>query len=70
MNSQSKATKKYDERNGVIAKTYKLKKSVVEAFAEMCEENEKTQSEVLTALMENYSARKCFCKISKNIYEK
>jgi len=67
MQSQSKATKNYDDKNGITAKTYKLKKSIVEDFADACEENEVSQSRVLMALMENYASGKCFCKQLKNL---
>jgi len=55
VNSQTKATKKWEESTGRIAKTYKLMKNVVEDFAEACEENEVSQSEILMQLMEAYS---------------
>ena len=70
MKAQSKATKNYDEKNGIIAKTYKLKIDIVNDFAEACEENGKTQTEVLMRLMKNYANGKCFCSyVKKHVYD-
>jgi hypothetical protein len=55
MKSQSKASKGWAERTGRVSKTYKLAKGVVDDFAEACEENEATQSEILTLLMQAYT---------------
>jgi len=55
MNSQTKATKNWQEKTGRIAKTYKLKKTVVDDFAEACEENEISQAEILMLLMDAYA---------------
>jgi hypothetical protein len=55
MNSQTKATKNWQEKTGRIAKTYKLMKTTVDDFAEACEENEVSQAEILMLLMDAYS---------------
>lgn len=54
-NNQTKATKKYQDKAGYISKSYKLKKEVVERFANKCEENKESQASVLTRLMNDYS---------------
>jgi hypothetical protein len=54
MNPQTKATKNWQEKTGRIAKTYKLIKTVADDFAEACEENEVSQSEILMQLMDAY----------------
>ena len=53
-NTQTKATTKYQEKIGLVAKTYKLKKEVVEKFAETCKEQGKGVSATLTELMCKY----------------
>jgi len=55
-NGQTRATKKWEEKTGRVAKTYKLNKSVVEEFAEACEENEVSQAETLMQLMSAYAS--------------
>ena len=37
-NAQTKASKKYQDKVGLVAKTYKLKKTLVDEFAEKCKE--------------------------------
>lgn len=46
--------KKYDMKNNLIAKSYKLDKKLVEEFSIKCAENCKTQSGELSKLMRNY----------------
>lgn len=50
--------KRYQEKVGYIAKSYKLKKDVTERFAEACENNGESQAAVITRLMETYIAEK------------
>jgi hypothetical protein len=57
MTSQSKATAKYQAKRGLIAKTYKLPRDLVEAFAEACEANEISQSAQLVKYMRGYCKR-------------
>lgn len=53
-NNQTKASAKWNAKVGYIAKTYKLKKEVVEKFAEKCKENNESQASALTRLMQKY----------------
>lgn len=50
--AQSQATRRYESKIGLISKSYKLKKDVVEAFKEACEKNGVSQASVLSAYME------------------
>jgi hypothetical protein len=66
--AQTKATQKWQEKAGLMSKSYKLKSETVQAFAEACEANGKPQSEVLASLMSAYingdSSKSCFlCKL-------
>lgn len=51
---QTIATKKYQEKVGLISKTYKLKKSIVDEFKQACDSNGESQAEVLTRFMKQY----------------
>ena len=51
---QSKATRKYEAKVGLVSKSYKLKKEVVEAFANACEKHGVSQSGQLTAMMQAF----------------
>lgn len=53
-NTQTKATKKYQERIGLISKSYKLKKELTEQFAEKCRERGEGQATVISRLMKEY----------------
>ena len=55
--AQGRAIKRYDEKAGLICKTYKLKKEVVEAFAEACKAAGVSQASQLTSLMKEYIAK-------------
>lgn len=52
--SQSKATRKYEAKVGLVSKSYKLKREVVEAFALACEKCGVSQSGQLTAMMQAF----------------
>lgn len=52
--AQTIATEKYAKKVGLVSKSYKLKKEVVETFAQACEENGESQATVLTRLMNEY----------------
>ena len=54
---QTIATKKYGEKGGLIATSYKLKKDVVNRFAAACEAAGVSQAAQLTKMMEEFSAR-------------
>ena len=51
---QTIATSKYQAKIGLISKTYKLKKSIVEEFKQACDSNGESQAEVLTRFMKKY----------------
>lgn len=51
---QSIATRKYEEKAGWMSKTYKLKREVVETFAEACEKTGVSQAGKLTELMKGF----------------
>lgn len=52
--NQAKATRKYEAKVGLVSKSYKLKKEVVEAFANACEKHGVSQSGQLTAMMQAF----------------
>lgn len=53
-NAQSKATRKYEAKIGLISKSYKLKKEVVEEFKKACERSGTSQAKELTRFMEQF----------------
>jgi len=53
----SRATARYQKKKGLISKSYKLPRTVVEKFAEACEEMELSQAKVLTKYMLYYIKR-------------
>ena len=53
--AQSKATRQYEKKVGLISRSYKLKKSIVEAFKEACERQGVSQASVLSAYMVEYA---------------
>ena len=53
----TRATAKYQKKRGLISKSYKLPRSIVEEFAEACEERELSQASVLTKYMMYYIKR-------------
>nr|DAD62335.1 MAG TPA: antitoxin [Caudoviricetes sp.] len=53
--AQSKATRQYEKKVGLISRSYKLKKSIVEAFKEACEKEGVSQASVLSAYMIEYA---------------
>lgn len=54
MSIQSKATRKYEAKVGLISKSYKLKREVVEAFAEACNKAGVSQASQLTKMMTEF----------------
>ena len=48
------ATEKYQKNAGWMSKSYKLKREVVEAFAEACEQAGVSQAGKLTELMKGF----------------
>lgn len=53
-NSQTKASAKYQEKVGLISKSYKLKRELVERFAESCRAVGVSQSAQLSKMMEDF----------------
>ena len=53
----TRATARYQKKKGLISKSYKLPRAVVEEFAEACEEMELSQAKVLTKYMQYYIKR-------------
>ena len=53
--SQTKATEKYQKKAGYIAKAFKIKKSVADAFYDACKRNGVSQASVITEFMIKYS---------------
>ena len=58
MNSQSKASAKWAEKNGLMIKSFKIKKDLAERFAKACETREISQAEAISKLMEQFIAEK------------
>jgi hypothetical protein len=54
--AQTKASKKWAEKAGVKAKSYKISEDISAQFTEACKRSGKTQSEILTILMLSYIA--------------
>ena len=52
--SQSKATRKYEAKIGMISKSYKLKKEIVEQFTDACKNAGVSQSAQLTKMMQDF----------------
>ena len=53
-NKQTIASKKYQDKIGMIPKTYKLRKELVEQFAEACEKEGVSQAAQLTNIMTEF----------------
>lgn len=53
----TRATARYQKKRGLISKSYKLPRDVVDEFAEACEERELSQAGVLTQYMKYYIKR-------------
>lgn len=49
-------TARYQKKVGLISKSYKLRQTDVEAFAEACKARDESQAAVLTRLMREYIA--------------
>ena len=52
--SATKATARYQAKKGLISKSYKLDREIVELFAEACEEAETSQAKELTKFMKRH----------------
>ncbi len=53
-NTQTRATQKYQQKIGLISKSYKLSKKLVEEFADACKEKGVSQAAQLTKLMQEF----------------
>lgn len=53
-NPQTIASAKYQRKVGVIAKSYKLKKDLVDAFADACRKAGVSQAEQISAMMSEF----------------
>ncbi len=53
-NTQTKATDKYQKKAGIVAKTFKLKKEIVEAYKEACDKAGVSQAGQLTKMMNDF----------------
>lgn len=51
---QTIATKKYERKAGWVSKSYKLKREVVDQFAETCERVGVSQAAQLTKMMQEF----------------
>lgn len=51
---QTEASRKYQNKVGLISKSYKLKKDLVERFSQACEKKGIAQSAMISQLMEDY----------------
>lgn len=52
--AQTVATSKYEKKAGIMAKSYKLKRALVEEFADACEAAGVSQAGQLSAMMEEF----------------
>ena len=50
----TRATARYHRKKGLISKSYKLDREIVEMFAEACENIETTQAKELTKFMKRF----------------
>ena len=53
-NAATRATARYHKKKGLISKSYKLNREIVEMFAEACENAETSQAKELTKFMKRY----------------
>ena len=53
-NSQTKATEKYRQKAGIITKSFKLKKELVDRYAAACEKAGVSQTGKIAELMEQF----------------
>lgn len=51
---QTIATKKYEQKAGFVSKSYKLRRELVDQFAEACEKAGVSQAAQLTAMMTEF----------------
>lgn len=56
-NAQTKASAKWNKKAGYVAKSYKLKKEVVEKFSEACKNAGVSQAGQLTKMMQEFTEK-------------
>ena len=52
--ARTRATKKYQEKVGLISKSYKIKKELADKFAKKCSDNGVAASRQISILMQEY----------------
>lgn len=52
--TQTKATAKYQQKVGLIAKSYKIRKTLADEFAEACKRAGKGQAATISELMQKF----------------
>ena len=52
--SATGATARYQKKKGLVSKSYKLDREIVDMFAEACENAETSQAKELTKFMKRY----------------
>ena len=52
--ASTRASKKYQEKVGMVARTYKLKANIADDFKEACQARGESQASVMTRLMNEY----------------
>ena len=53
-NAQTVASDKYQKKIGLIAKSFKIRRSLADDFKKACEERGEGQAAVISRLMQNY----------------
>lgn len=53
-NAQTLATAKYNKKNGIIQKSYRMKQELADAFKEACEKSGVSQAAKLAELMQGF----------------
>lgn len=61
MTPDSRATARYQKKKGLISKSYKMPREVVEEFAAACEEMKLSHAKVLTKVLLKYHSIKGIC---------
>ncbi len=52
--AQTTATRKYEQKVGIIAKSYKLRRELVDQFKEACDKAGVSQAGKLSEMMQNF----------------
>ena len=53
-NSQTEASKRYREKMGLISKSYRMKKTLADEFAQACQQNGVSQASQISNIMQAY----------------